>query len=55
MHIHIYGYWPRDSSVWNYFKYLKEDDKSVCLVADCGHSLTDGSLEREILLRQNKT
>ena len=37
---------PRNSCVWHFFKYLKEDDKSICLVntdenssSSCGHSL----------------
>ena len=35
---------PRNSCVWQFFKYLKEDDKSVCLIttdedSPCGHSL----------------
>ena len=28
---------PRDSCVWKYFKYLEEENKSVCLV-----TLSDG-------------
>ena len=46
---------PRNSCVWHFFKYLKEDDKSICL-ATTGkrNQLTNHNLEREILLQQNK-
>ena len=40
---------PRDSCVWKYFKYLAEENKSVCLVTvrddqQCGHSITGFSV-----------
>ena len=40
---------PRDSCVWNYFEYLEEKDKNVCLVTlgdgehgQRGHSTKEG-------------